>query len=322
MKDHLINVAVIAYVVFGYCTGLYLILSMRHIWLAIPLLAHSMVFAAYLIHELIHNTLISSKAATQTIFQTLLSQMLLWICGSPYADYQELRYMHLMHHSTKADTTSFDYKLLLRNNLWLQKLVVSLEYVYFPAVEWIMHTHVLVKPFIKQEWTSACKIMIMIVVRLGLFVYMARVSWLLSLMCYITSYNIMVTILRFGDGFQHTYDVIVVEGGSEISNPVQRNAAYEQLHTYSNVFIKWPFLNFLLHLNFGFHNAHHHRTSIPWFDLPAAHDYLHAPLYPNQALSMHKLIRQFHKNRIRRILTDEINIDIGFVGVSFLTDVK
>lgn len=313
---HPINAGVVCYVLVGYCTGLYSVLTLQYVGLGVPLLAHTMVFAAYLIHELMHNTLCPSAPKWVA---TLLGSVLLWICGSPYADYHELRHMHLLHHSSKADTTTFDYKVLLNRVRWLWYLVLALEYIYFPAVEWLAHINVVIRPLAKRQWAPTCRIVLLVILRAALFIRWAERPWP-ALAWYIVVYNLMVTILRLGDCFQHTYEVIVVGGAApDIS---ARTPAYEQLHTYSNVFTTWPILNFLLHLNFGYHNVHHHRPTLAWFDLPTAHADISASVYPHQTLSMGTVLWHFHTHRIRRILTTEIDVNIGFVGVSFLTDVK
>ena len=50
---------------------------------------------------------------------------------------------------------------------------------------------------------------------------------------------------------------------------------YEQSHTFSNVIsIRYPWLN-LITLNFGYHNAHHTKPTVPWHELPKLHEALY-----------------------------------------------
>src|SRR5258707_7825193 len=83
-----------------------------------------------------------------------------------------------------------------------------------------------------------------------------------------------------------------------------RDRRYEHANTYSNVISRLhPWLN-LLTLNFGYHNAHHHRASVPWYRLPA----LHRDLYGEEAgglLPLGELLRTWHRNRVRRVLSDD-----------------
>ena len=87
---------------------------------------------------------------------------------------------------------------------------------------------------------------------------------------YLLAYFIMMHILRLKDSVQHDY-------GSNptlfVENPPSRygGRASEQAHTFSNpecLRYDWP--NYFT-LCFGFHNAHHHRPTVPWYRLPEHH---------------------------------------------------
>jgi fatty acid desaturase len=109
-----------------------------------------------------------------------------------------------------------------------------------------------------------------------------------------------------------------------------RDRAYEHANTYSNVLsLSHPVLD-LLTLNFAFHNAHHARPAVPWYDLPA----LHAKLYDEdrtQVLPAMALFGTWHKNRLKRVTNPDYGFVapqgdraakfVGAVGVSFLTAV-
>ena len=81
-------------------------------------------------------------------------------------------------------------------------------------------------------------------------------------------------------------------------------------------------------INFGYHNAHHRRASVPWYRLPA----LHRKLYGDDVrcvLPFRELLRTFHRNRVRRVVeeaygdvasgADRADSFVGTHGVSFLT---
>jgi fatty acid desaturase len=107
-----------------------------------------------------------------------------------------------------------------------------------------------------------------------------------------------------------------------------RSAAYEQDNTYSNlVSTRHPWLNLLV-LNFGFHNAHHHRASVPWYRLPALHRHLYGE-HSRSVMPLPELLSSWHRNRVRRVCADDYggvgdgpgraDSFIGAHGVSFLT---
>jgi fatty acid desaturase len=107
-----------------------------------------------------------------------------------------------------------------------------------------------------------------------------------------------------------------------------RDRAYEQGNTYSNlVSDRFSWLNTVT-LNFGYHNAHHHRPSLPWWRLPA----LHRELYGEQSLAVlpvRELLATWHRNRVRRVYAEDYGAMgagpdraasfVGAHGVSFLT---
>jgi len=79
-------------------------------------------------------------------------------------------------------------------------------------------------------------------------------------------------------------------------------------------------------LNFGYHNAHHYKSAVPWHRLPA----LHRQLYGDdqtQLLDFPSLLKSYHQYRVPRILNDDDDMGaldrgrgfIGVDGVSFLT---
>ena len=176
--------------------------------------------------------------------------------------------------------------------------------------------------------------------RLTAFALLAWASvWALA--GYLAAWLIMVTVLRYADAYQHTYEGFALADPKAPVPPVAdgappRDHAYEQHNTYSNlVSTRWPWLNLLL-LNFAFHNAHHERPVEPWHRLPE----LHAALYPEaagnpeghaQTLPMARYLRSYHRHRLSRVLDDDYGVIgtgedraasfRGAYGVSFLTAV-
>ena len=62
------------------------------------LCAHSMVLAAYLIHEAAHQTLFAGRTANR-----LRGEAMNFIAGSSYASFERIRHMHIRHHVDRAD---------------------------------------------------------------------------------------------------------------------------------------------------------------------------------------------------------------------------
>jgi fatty acid desaturase len=323
------NTLGLAYSFGGFALGIGL-LPLRNPWLAAfgtLLLAHAMIIGAYFLHDAAHGAVFRSAQDNAR-----LGALLGWLNGSCYAPFSDLRRKHLRHHIDRADVLTFDTKaFLLRLPQWLRGAVLALEWMYFPAVELIMHGYVMAAPFISAaKRAQRRRIVTIVVVRAALFALLAWVS-IKALLLYLVAWLLCVSVLRFTDAYQHTYDAFaVLEDGAPIPADKLRDHAYEQRNTYSNlVSVRFPLLNLLL-LNFPYHNAHHDRPVEPWYRLPAAH----AKLYgsdDSQVIPMSRLLTSFHRHRVKRILSSDYGVmDItqkqaddfyGAVGVSFLTAV-
>jgi len=322
------NVAALAYTLGGYAGGLAL-LGAGH-WLlnlaGVLLTAHTLVCAAYLIHEFAHQSIFKSADANNRA-----GVLMSWIAGSCYATFGALRRKHMRHHVDRADVVTFDYKAFLnRSPAWVKRTAVALEWAYIPAVELIMHGYVVLLPFLKPERRAERgRVLAILAVRVALFGLLAWYS-LKAVLLYAAAYMIMLHVLRFTDAFQHTYDAFAVLEGGDIPNDKVRDRDYEQKNTYSNVVsVAHPGLNLLL-LNFSYHNAHHERPIEPWYALPK----LHAQLFPGeyvQVLPMATLLKGYHRDRVSRVVSDDYGAVgegpdkaagfLGAVGVSFLTAV-
>jgi fatty acid desaturase len=322
------NVAALTYTLGGYAGGVAL-LTADH-WLlnlaGVLLTAHTLVYAAYFIHEFAHQSIFRSAEANNR-WGVLMS----WLAGSCYATFGALRRKHMRHHIDRADVLTFDFKAFLnRSPTWVRQVVVALEWAYVPAVEFVMHGYVMLLPFLKEERKAERgRVLAVLATRAVLFGLLAWYS-VKAVLLYLVAYMIMLHVLRFTDAYQHTYDAFAVLEGGDIPNDKVRDRHYEQKNTYSNVVsVAHPWWNLLL-LNFSYHNAHHERPIEPWYELPK----LHAQLFPGeyaQVLPMSTLLKGYHRDRVARVLSDDYGAVgegqnkadgfLGAVGVSFLTAV-
>jgi fatty acid desaturase len=324
------NVAALGFTLLGYGAGVAM-LGAAH-WalnaLGFLLVAQTLIWSAYFIHEFAHQAIFKTAAANQR-WGTLMS----WINGSCYASFADMRRKHMRHHVERADVVTFDVRgFLLGAPAWFRNAVLALEWAYFPAVEFLMRAYVVVLPFIDERRRAARgRVLAIAAVRLSL---VAALGWwsLKALLLYFAAYLVFVTVLRFADCFQHTYDAYPILDDKPVPADKLRDRAYEQANTYSDIVgmnARW--LN-LVWLNFGFHNAHHERPTAPWYRLPA----YHRELYPEacaQVITVGELLHSFHVNRVRRVLASNYgqvhapgthgrtHSFLGAVGVSFLTAV-
>jgi fatty acid desaturase len=313
------------YSLMAYLGGFFLIV--QNSWLVnfigVLLLAHAMVIAAYLIHECAHNTIFLNNASNAR-----LGRVLMWLTGAAYSDYEDIRNKHFRHHVDRADVVSFDYRPILAAHPRLLKLIKILEWVYIPAVEIMMHALVVILPFVQDERRNQ-RARVVAVLAIRSMIFLLLVAWQPRvILLYPLAYMLFMTVLRFMDTHQHTFEVSETLDRKRGQAASRFDAAYEQRNTYSNLIsTAYPWLN-LLTLNFGYHNAHHARPTTPWYRLPG----LHRELYgqdDRQILPFPNLLRAFHRYRLARVLNaDDGELDVlidrgrGFVGVngvSFLT---
>jgi fatty acid desaturase len=318
------NTLALGYATFGWLASFALMAADDWYWNAagVLLCAHTMVVAAYLIHEAAHYTLFASPAVNR-----IAGEAMSLVAGSAYASFERIRHMHLRHHRDRADVTCFDIRSFLSRRPIVRRLVCRLEWAYVPAVEIIMHLQVIVRPFLTASQRKHLPRMVAILaLRTSLLAGLATAS-LKALLLYGMAYWLLLTTLNFFDAFHHTFEQYFADADAPV--PMNgRDRAYEQANTYSNVVsIRHPSLN-LLTLNFGYHNAHHERAATPWYRLPA----LHGELFGQSAselMPLSQLLRTFHANRLRRVLEEgygEVGIGpnradayVGAHGVSFLT---
>lgn len=322
------NISALLYCALTYFGGAALILSLDPLLMAIGTLAmaHGMVIASYMIHDCGHNALFKSPR-----HNALMGGALNWLTGGCYGTYGDLRTNHMHHHVDNIDVITLDYRGYLASHPVQRKMVEVLEWLYVPAVEFIMHGVLMLAPFVfKEKKDQRLRVLKVTAIRFGLLLAVFLYSPM-AFACYLLAYAIMLTVLRFMDALQHNYGVVLALAGDPELIKHRGDRAYEESHTFSNpISIRHPWLN-LLTLNFGYHNAHHTRPTTPWHALPA----LHRVLYGNDAsvvIPFGKQLSSFHRGRVTRVFGDDSEAQgdrfaqrlqsgsaVGISGVSFLT---
>ncbi len=318
---HWLNGLALSYVIGGY--GLAIFCIAADAWwlngLGVVLLTHTLLWAAYFVHEFMHAAIFKSLK-----LNVLGGKLMVFLTGSCYCRYRPLANYHMMHHKNRADFSAFSIADFL-NTLpgWARQIVVSLEALYFPAVNFILRWFCALSPFLgetrkEDRWRNAG----LLLLRGGLFTALGYYS-LKAVVLYLFAYVSFLNLLRFIDCFQHTFEVL------QLGQPMPKfSAEYEELNTYSNVVsVRWPWLN-LLFLNFGYHNAHHQIIYCPWYLLPQLDAELYQPGY-RQVVPLGRLVKLYHRYRTQRLFSDEGHVEdtetglnlegfYGAIGVSFL----
>ena len=319
------NLLSLLYILMTYTSGIYLITldSLIINLFGTLFLAHAMVIASYMVHECAHNTIFKSNKANAS-----LGGLLNWINGACYGDYESIRHKHFRHHMDRADVVAFDYRPRFAAHPMFMKVMQLLEWLYIPAVEIVMHLLVLIVPFIMPSRRHhRVRVLSVLIIRTMLFV---ALIWFAprAAFFYPLGYLLFLTVMRFMDTHQHTYELfekLEQVRGAEVK---QFDRAFEQRNTFSNIFsVKHPWLNLLV-LNFGYHNAHHLKPITPWYRLPALHQDAFGDDC-NQVLPFRNLLRAYHYYRVPRMLNADASDSavaenkgvkfIGVDGVSFLT---
>lgn len=287
--------------------------------LGVVLLIHTLMWSAYLVHDLIHGAVFR-----QPKVNAFVGNILLFLTGSCYCRFQDLARNHLAHHKNRADFSAFSIVDFLRSlPKPLLQLIIVLEWLYFPVVNFILRWLCIVAPFLGEaRQNERLRTVTLLLIRSSLFALLGWYS-LRAIALYFFAYICFINLLRFIDCFQHTYTVF------QLGQPLpQYSLEYEEANTYSNlVSYRWRWLN-LLFLNFGYHNAHHRVISCPWYLLSQ----LDAELYPvayRQHILLSRLVFNYHQFRIHRLFNGYgnvvdadagVNLDefIGGIGVSFL----
>jgi omega-6 fatty acid desaturase (delta-12 desaturase) len=124
---------------------------------------------------------------------------------------------------------------------------------------------------------------------------------------YLVAYMMMMQVLRFMDSLQHDYGPNPILFEENAPSRYGKRPS-EQVHTFSNPqSLKYEWVNWLV-LNFGFHNAHHHRPTVPWYRLPA---YSREKLEYDESkmIPFRTQLKIFHKYRVERVLHEGGDLD-------------
>lgn len=264
------------------------------------LLAYVKILSFLVHHELVHGNMFAKRSTNQA-----WGGLIDVVNGAQYWTFEDLQRQHIEHHQDKVDYVSFDAPELMR---WLpypvEKLVVCLEYFYFPALAYITHwrsvTAVYWHPGRKHARSRTT-----VVVLLRSLCY-ALMAWInpTGLFLYFLSHNLFINCYRVLDCFSHTFEELPV--GSEA--PKGLTAAYEQNRTVSLMATRSrnSWLN-LLFLNFGYHGAHHIDPTGPWL----AYNKLDSMIFEGCGSDMPRhvalldLLVHFHRERIHRIYNEK-----------------
>lgn len=259
------------------------------------ILTHSLVLSAYLAHECMHGNLFESRA-----LNAAWGTAMLWINGAIYAPFDDLMRLHIAHHVNRVDYCRFDLATFLQAlPAPLRWLLLGLEWLYIPSLAFLLRLRSIAAPFWDSERRSErLRVAILLGVRGSLFALLGFLS-LKALGLYFLAHVGMLTLLRFVDAFQHTYEVIAIDA------PVpKRDRAHEQANTFSNVVsLRHGWLNFLL-LNFGYHNAHHELMKCPWHRLPDLDQTLFSGQEPHY-IPLTQLLGNYHRYRVSRIFSGQ-----------------
>jgi omega-6 fatty acid desaturase (delta-12 desaturase) len=286
----------VLYAVAGYILGLVGLFSGN--WLvnagATLLLAHAMIIAAYLIHECGHNLVFKRQRDN-----TRLGRFMSWICGAAYGTYEDMRYKHFRHHVDNDDVVWFEYEEWFEKHPWVLQLTRTLEWLYIPAHDLIMHFIMMFTSFIIPERRNQrLRNVTVIVIRFGIFLTVAVLFPKVAAL-YVVAYLLMMHVLRFMDALQHDYpyNATLFEIGAA---PHKGDSAWEQEHTFSVPHsLRYPWIN-LLTLNFGYHNAHHYDMNVPFYRLPDLHEQLTGN-DPVRVIPLLSQLKLYHRNRVLRV---------------------
>ncbi len=274
-------------------------------------LAHALIISAYLVHECIHNTIFSKSTHNRR-----LGQVLAWLTGAAYTPYALLQMKHLRHHADRVDVPAIDCRELLRTHAQLSRLIIWMQHLHLPAAALLTHGLSVVAPFILESRRHLRPYVLIVTLSRGMFfLILGYIDWVI-LPGYLLAWLTCLSVLGFMDTFQHLYQVRLQLNNDRVLHEFDR--AYEEAHTFSNLLSqRFPVLNLLV-LNFCYHNVHHYKSGVPWYELPA----LHAERYrdtPAPLISIYDQVRNYHRYRIERLCAHTpATIATGAAGVSFL----
>ena len=222
---------------------------------------------------------------------------MLWLNGGCYNGFQALTLQHIAHHIDRVDVFTFEpvNKLKKLPNI-VRKIILFLEWLYFPIMGFWSRWHSVLSPFWNPKRSSEKgRVIAVLLLRIIIFSWLGAIS-LKALLLYFIAHIGMITVLRWADAFQHTY-----EGFPPGIKLPKRDRAHEEAHTYSTLLSRrYPWLNVLL-LNFGYHNAHHTLMKCPWHTLPELNQEIETPSKVRY-VSLREQFIHYHRFRLTRFL--------------------
>jgi fatty acid desaturase len=320
------TVLVLVYIALAYTSGWLALFQANAVVNAVGViaLAHSMLIAAYLLHDCGHNAVFMSTKANAA-----LGKVLNWVTGSCYGRFEDIRYKHMRHHVDNYDPVVWDYRSFLKRHPTLANVVHAAEWAYIPAVEIMMHTMLVIAPWVIESKRAQRERVLRVLLVRGAILALVLVISPVAFLLYALAQLLLLTALRFMDCYQHNYEVIFNLDDTDTVFPHKGDAAYEQANTYSNLLShRFPAINLLV-LNFCYHNAHHEKPTLGWYRLPELHRTMR-PAVETQTLGFAEQARAFHKHRVSRIYAEEYGADevkaslkegraVGVDALSFLT---
>lgn len=325
-RNPLLNSLAITYILSSYGFSLFCITTdilLLNI-LGVFLLAHSLMWAAYLVHELFHNNIFSSSN-----LNTVLGEILLFAIGSCYSRFQDLAHHHITHHIKRVDLSPF-CPLSIKDFLQslpkpILKIIVFLELLCFPAVNLILRWTIALSPILGQNRRNERVVnILLLIIRGSLFTALAIYS-LRAIVLYFIAYVCFLNITQFLECFQHTFPVFRIN--EEIPN---YSREHEEANTYTLVASQhWRWLDLLVFFNHNYHNAHHRLMTCPWYLLSKMNTELYPSDYSQYIPVSKLLVNYFHPTyRLRRLFEEQEIVKnendlgcknfVGATGFSFL----
>ncbi len=316
------NAIAICYTFLGYFGGITLF-TLPNLWLnslGVFFLTYSLVISAYLTHEFMHGNIFKGRRGN-TIFGTVM----LWLNGGCYYGFQALTIQHIAHHVDRVDVLTFDIAAAIQQQRrFIRQVIVILEWLYFPIVGFWSRWQFITSPWWNIERRDQQgRIAIVLIVRATLFTLLG-LTFPKALLLYFLSYIGMITVLRWADAFQHTYEA--VEPGTPLP---KRDRDHEEANTFSTLLSpRYRWLNLLL-LNFGYHNAHHAVMKCPWHSLHELDGELSLSIDDKRYIPLSQQLINYHRFRVARLFAGQgLTVDqnpnkiasyYGAADVSFLT---
>lgn len=290
----LANIVAISYTFLGYVSGILLLFQANYILniIGVAFVTHSLAYSAYLTHEFMHRTIFKTRR-----WNTTFGNIMLWLNGGCYNGFQALTLQHIAHHIDRVDVFTFEsVSKLQKLPPIVRRIILALEWLYFPAMGFWSRWHSILSPFWNPERSSQkVKVTLILLLRIEIFTLMGIIS-LKALLLYLIAHIGMITVLRWTDAFQHTYEGF--PPGVELP---KRDRAHEEAHTYSTLLSrKYPWLNILM-LNFGYHNAHHALMKCPWHNLPELNQEIEHPSNVRY-VSLKEQLLHYHRFRLTRFI--------------------